>query len=282
MYYPDIDPIIVALGPLAIRWYGVAYLAGFLFCWLLGQWRARHPQLRRPGDDWHPEEISDLVFYGAIGAVLGGRIGYVLFYAFDQFMGDPLFLIRIWQGGMAFHGGLIGSLIGLWLYGRNTGRNLLQVTDFLVPVTPLGLGFGRLGNFANTELPGRATDSAFGLIYPCSADAVRALNPLCTGQWESFARHPSPLYQAFAEGLVLLVIIWWFARKPRPLGAVTGVFLMSYGALRICTEFFREPDSHLGFIFLDAVSMGQLLSLPMVLIGGLLVLWGARSPGARA
>ncbi|MEM6708119.1 MAG: prolipoprotein diacylglyceryl transferase, partial [Pseudomonadota bacterium] len=160
-----------------------------------------------------------------------------------------------------------------WLFGRHTGRGLFQVTDFLVPLTPLGLGFGRLGNFANTELPGRETDSAFGLIYPCSADAVRALNPLCTGQWESFARHPSPLYQAFAEGVVLFVVLWWFASKPRAYGAVSGAFLVGYGLLRIVTEFFREPDAHLGFVFLDAVSMGQLLSLPMVLLGLVLISW---------
>lgn len=282
MHYPDIDPVIVALGPLAIRWYGLAYLAGFAMCWVLGQWRAARPQLRRPGDSWDPEEISDLVFYGAMGAVLGGRVGYVLFYAFDQFLADPLFLLRIWQGGMAFHGGLIGAMLGLWLFARRTQRGLFQVTDFLVPLAPLGLGFGRLGNFANTELPGRATDSAFGLIYPCSAEAVRALNPLCTGQWESFARHPSPLYQAFAEGLVLFVVVWVYARKPRPLGAVSGVFLMSYGLLRICTEFFREPDAHLGFIFLSAVSMGQLLSIPMVLLGLLLVLWFPGRKGSAA
>lgn len=278
VHYPDIDPVIVALGPLAVRWYGLAYLIGFALCWMLGQWRARRPNLRRPGDDWDPEEIGDLVFYGAMGAVLGGRVGYVLFYAFDQFLADPLFLLRIWQGGMAFHGGLLGALIGLWLFARSTGRSLFQVTDFLCPLAPPGLGLGRLGNFANTELPGRATDSAFGLVYPCSADAVRALNPLCTGQWESFARHPSPLYQAFAEGVILFVVVWIFARKPRSLGAVTGVFLMTYGLLRMGTEFFREPDAHLGFIFLEAVSMGQLLSLPMVLLG-LLLLW---RPGRKA
>ena len=281
LHYPAIDPVIVALGPLAVRWYGLAYLAGFAACWYLGRWRAVRPALRRPGDDWNPDEVGDLVFYGAVGAVLGGRVGYVLFYSFDQLLADPLFLFRIWEGGMAFHGGLIGVLVGLWLYGRQTGRGLFQVTDFLVPLTPFGLGFGRLGNFANTELPGRATDSAFGMIYPCSADAVRALNPLCTGTWESFARHPSPLYQAFAEGIVLFLLVWWFARKPRPLGAVTGVFLVGYGVLRMLTEFFREPDAHLGFIFLEAVSMGQLLSLPMVLLGGLLIAWHPGRANAR-
>ena len=279
MHYPAIDPIIVSLGPLAVRWYGLAYLAGFAMCWWLGRWRAERSALRRPGDDWDAEEVGDLVFYGAVGAVLGGRVGYVLFYSFDQFLANPLYLFRIWEGGMAFHGGLLGAMVGLWLFARQTGRGFFQVTDFLVPLAPPGLGFGRLGNFANTELPGRATESAFGLIYPCSADAVRALNPLCTGTWESFARHPSPLYQAFAEGLVLFVVVWWYARKPRPIGAVSGVFLLCYGLLRWTTELFREPDAHLGFIFVEAVTMGQLLSVPMVLLGLLLIAW---HPGRAA
>lgn len=273
LHYPAIDPIIVAFGPLAVRWYGLAYLAAFAVCWWLGTRRAD-----RPGSGWSRAEVSDLVFYGAIGAVLGGRIGYTLFYGYQQLAADPLFLLRIWEGGMSFHGGLLGTLLALWWFGHRTGRSFLQVGDFVAPLVPLGLGFGRLGNFANTELPGRATESMFGLIFPCSADAVRQLNPLCSGAWESFARHPSSLYQAFAEGLVLFVLVWLFSARPRPPGSVSGMFLIGYGMLRFITEFFRVPDSHIGFIALEWLTMGQLLSLPMVAAGAWL-LWRARTAG---
>ncbi len=273
MHYPNIDPIIVALGPLAIRWYGLAYLAGFAACWLLGNWRAERARLHQPGDLWNKQDVSDVVFYGAVGAVLGGRVGYTLFYGFEQLLQDPLFLFRIWDGGMSFHGGLIGCLLGLWWFAHRTGRSVLAVTDFIVPMAPIGLGLGRLGNFANTELPGRATESMFGLIYPCGADAIRAINPLCTGQWEAFARHPSPLYQAFAEGVVLFLVVWLFASKRRPLGAVTGVFLITYGSLRLITEYFRQPDGHLGFIAFEWLTMGQILSVPMIVAGIFLLSW---------
>jgi len=266
-HYPDIDPIIVALGPLAIRWYGVAYLAAFGLCWWLGNRRAD-----RPGSGWTRQEVSDVVFYGAIGAVLGGRLGYTFFYGFEVLRNDPLYLLRIWEGGMSFHGGLIGTLLALWWFGRKTGRTFLQVGDFTAPLVTLGLGCGRLGNFANTELPGRATESVFGIIYPCATDAIRALNPMCSTEWEPFARHPSPLYQAFTEGLVLFLIVWLFSARPRPVGAVSGVFLLSYGVLRTTTEFFREPDVHLGFVALDWLTMGQVLSIPMIFIGIVLIL----------
>jgi phosphatidylglycerol:prolipoprotein diacylglycerol transferase len=272
MHYPAIDPIIISLGPLALRWYGLTYLAGFVVCWWLGNRRAS-----RPGSGWDSQAVSDVVFYGAIGAVLGGRIGYVVFYGFDQLLRDPLWLVRIWDGGMSFHGGLAGALVAMWLYGRRTSRTFFQVSDFIAPLAAPGLGFGRLGNFANTELPGRATESAFGLIYPCSADAIRAINQLCTGQWEAFARHPSPLYQAFTEGLVLFAVVWLVAAKPKPVGLVSGVFLATYGALRFSTEFFRQPDSHLGFLAFDWLTMGQLLSLPMVIVGILIVAYAQRA-----
>lgn len=272
MHYPAIDPIIFSFGPLAVRWYGLAYLAAFAMCWWLGTLRAA-----KPGSGWSAQEVSDVVFYGAVGAVLGGRFGYVFFYGFEQFLRDPLWLIRIWDGGMSFHGGLLGGVAALWWFGRRTSRSFLQVSDFMAPLVPLGLGFGRLGNFANTELPGRATDSLFGMIYPCSADAIRAINPLCTGQWEAFARHPSPLYQAVSEGLVLFVLVWLVSARPRAAGVVSGTFLAGYGALRFATEFFRQPDSHLGFIALDWLTMGQLLSIPMFIIGILLVFRPPRS-----
>jgi len=271
MHYPNIDPIIFSLGPLAVRWYGLAYLAAFATCWWLGTLRAN-----KPGSGWTAQEVSDVVFYGAVGAVLGGRMGYVFFYGFEQFLRDPVWLIRIWDGGMSFHGGLLGALAGLAWFGYRTHRSFFQVSDFVAPLVPLGLGFGRLGNFANTELPGRATESAFGLIYPCAADAIRSINPLCTGQWETFTRHPSPLYQAFTEGLVLFALVWLVSSRPQPTGLVSGVFLIGYGCLRFFTEFFRQPDSHLGFIAFEWLTMGQLLSLPMVIVGIIFVVY-ARS-----
>ena len=274
LHYPDIDPIIFSLGPVAVRWYGLTYLAAFVLCWWLGNRRAD-----RPGSGWNRQEVSDLVFFGAIGAVLGGRVGYTLFYGFEQLLRDPLFILRIWEGGMSFHGGLLGCLLGLWWFGRRTGRQFLEVSDFAAPLVPLGLGFGRLGNFANTELPGRATYSVFGLVYPCAADAIRAINPVCLGEWESFARHPSPLYQAFSEGLVLFAVIWMFSARKRPVGMVSGVFLCSYAVLRLGTEFFRQPDSHLGFIAFEWLTMGQLLSLPMFIAGILLVVFAPKHIG---
>jgi len=271
MHYPDIDPVIFELGPLAVRWYGLAYLAAFATCWWLSVRRAR-----RPGSGWTAEQVSDLVFYGAVGAVLGGRVGFTLFYAFQDWLADPLLVLRIWDGGMSFHGGMLGAMAGIWWFGRQAGKGFFQVTDFVAPAVPPGLGFGRLGNFANTELPGRVTELPWGLIYPCDADAIRPLNPLCLGQWESFARHPSPLYQAAAEGLLLFVLLWLVARSPRATGVVSGAFLSGYGALRFLTEFFREPDPDKGFIAFGWLTMGQALSLPMVLVGILLMVWAQR------
>lgn len=279
MHYPDIDPIILAIGPVAVRWYGLAYLAAFLVCWRLGNWQRTH---RFP--DWTAQQVSDLVFYGALGAVIGGRLGYALFYGFDALLRDPLFVVRIWDGGMSFHGGLLGVVAALALFARRTGRGLWQVTDFVAPLTPIGLGFGRLGNFINAELPGRPTDAPWGLIHSCQADAIRVINPLCTSAWEPFARHPSPLYQAFAEGVVLFAVVWWTAsRRPRT-GVISGVFLAGYGALRLVTERFREPDGHLGFMLMDAVTMGDLLSLPMAVIGVTIIFWAhsrANRPSAN-
>jgi phosphatidylglycerol:prolipoprotein diacylglycerol transferase len=266
MHYPIIDPIIFSFGPVAIRWYGLAYLAAFGCAWWLGQRRAA-------AAGWTHQQVSDLVFYGALGAVIGGRVGYVLFYGFERLLSDPLWLVRIWDGGMSFHGGLLGALVALWWFGRASGRGLFEMTDFAAPLVPTGLGFGRLGNFANMELPGRATDSVFGMIYRCTVDPIRRINPLCTGQWEEFARHPSPLYQALAEGLVLFLIVWLFTTRPRPTGAASGVFLVGYGCMRFITEFARQPDAHLGFIAFDWLTMGQLLSLPMVAFGIFLIWW---------
>jgi len=264
--YPIIDPIIVSLGPVALRWYGLTFLAGFAAVWWLGNLRAK-----QHANKWSPTDISDLVFYGAMGAVLGGRVGYVLFYNFGTLLDDPLYLLRIWEGGMSFHGGFLGVGVAMLLFARKTKLGWLEVTDFLVPLCPIGLGFGRIGNFINMELPGRVTESPFGLVYLC--DAVQGLTNTCIGQWETVARHPSPLYQALTEGLLLFVVVWFVSSKPRKAGLVSGVFLMGYGCVRFFTENFRSPDSHIGFIAFDWLTMGQLLSLPMLIAGILLVLW---------
>lgn len=271
MHYPLIDPVIVSLGPLAIRWYGLSYLMAFVLAYLLMMWRVKH----RPGR-FDAQAVSDLVFHGAIGAVLGGRLGSVLFYNFGHFLADPLYLLRIWEGGMSFHGGLIGAILALWVYARKNGRGFFEVTDFVAPAVPTGLGCGRLGNFANTELPGRITESPFGFYYPCSADSIQAITFTCTGGWETVMRHASPLYQAFAEGLVLFIVVWLVALKARPVAVVSGVFLTGYGVLRVCTEYFRLPDADIGYIAGDWLTLGQIYSLPMIVVGVLIILYGRR------
>lgn len=271
MHYPLIDPVLVSLGPLAIRWYGLSYLAAFVLAYFLMMWRVKN----RPGS-FDAQAVSDLVFYGALGAVIGGRLGSVLFYNFGHFLEDPLYLLRVWEGGMSFHGGLIGAIVALGLFARKTGRGFFEVADFLAPAVPTGLGSGRLGNFANTELPGRVTDSAFGFHYPCSADAIKAITFTCTGEYETVARHVSPLYQAFAEGIVLFVLVWLVALKSRPAAVVSGVFVASYGVLRLFTEYFRLPDAHIGYLAGDWLTLGQIYSLPMVIAGVVLILYGRR------
>ena len=275
MHYPQIDPIIVSLGPVALRWYGLMYLLGFAAVWWLGRKRAATQQ-----PNWSDNELSDMVFYGAIGAVLGGRIGYVLFYNFSAFASDPLYLLRIWEGGMAFHGGLLGVLVAMVLFARKTGRSFISITDFLAPLCPIGLGLGRMGNFINMELPGRVSESGFGLVYPC--DAVMGISPMCVGAWESVARHPSPLYQAVFEGAVLFTLLWLVSRKPRPVGFISALFLCGYGGFRLLTELFREPDAHIGFVLFGGVSMGQLLSLPLLIAGILLGLWSLQHTRSEA
>ena len=263
MYYPLMDNVIISWGPIALRWYGLSYLAGFALCWWLG--RRRAVRLSAQGEPWDPDEVYDLVFYGAMGAVLGGRLGFVFFYGFERFLSDPLWLFRVWDGGMSFHGGLLGVLTGFAIYGARTGRTFLQVADFMAPLCPPGLGLGRLANFINTELPGRVTDSPLGFHYPCYA--VHNLNKLCTGEWEEVTRHASPLYQAFTEGLLLFLLLWWFGKKPRARGAMSGMFLLGYGTFRFSTEFFRNPDFGIGFVAFNWLSMGQLLSIPMIIAG---------------
>jgi len=246
----EINPIALDLGPLQIHWYGLMYLIGFAAAWWLGVRRAR-----LPNSGWNEEQVSDLIFWGAMGVVLGGRMGYVLFYHLDRFVQDPLWLFAVWEGGMSFHGGLLGVIVAMYLFGRKHGKSLFTMTDFVAPLVPIGLGAGRIGNFIGGELWGRVTDVSWGVVFPHAG---------------SLPRHPSQLYEAFLEGLVLFAILWWFSSKPRPKMAVSGLFLILYGLFRSLVEFVREPDAHLQFIAFEWLTMGQLLSLPMIILGLLL------------
>ena len=254
-----IDPIAISLGPLQIHWYGLMYLVAFLSAYLLASLRAK-----QPGSGWSEKQISDLIFYGALGVILGGRFGYVLFYHFDYFLQDPLWLFAVWEGGMSFHGGLLGVVAVLLWFSRSQGKTLLQIGDFVAPLVPLGLAAGRVGNFIGGELWGRATDQTWGVIFPRAGDQL--------------ARHPSQLYEALLEGVVLFSVLWIYSAKQRRSGAVAGLFLLLYGLTRSFVEFFREPDAHLGLIGFDFLSMGQILSAPMILIGLWLLMRRAENP----
>ena len=251
---PVIDPAIFELGFLSPKWYGMMYLVGFVAAWFLANKR-----LARTG--WSKEQLSDLLFWGFLGVILGGRIGYVFFYQFELFLQDPIYLFKINEGGMSFHGGLLGVLIALWLTARKLKVPFLVVGDFVAPLVPIGLGAGRIGNFINAELWGRQSDVPWAIIFP-------GAGPL--------PRHPSQLYEFALEGVALFVILWWFSKRPRPIGAVSGVFLLGYGSFRFFVEYFREPDAHLQDLFLDLFSRGQLLSAPMIIGGLLLILWAYR------
>lgn len=253
MIYPNIDPIAFQLGPLKVHWYGIMYLIGFGAAWWLGRLRAD-----RPNSGWTEQQIGDLIFYGALGAVLGGRIGYVLFYDLPAYVAEPLRIFKVWEGGMSFHGGLIGVLVAMTLYSRHINKTFFETMDFLAPLVPIGLGAGRIGNFINGELWGRISDVPWAMVFPNGG-------PL--------ARHPSQLYEAFLEGLVLFTILWWYSHKPRPRMAVSGLFLLCYGLFRFTVEFVRMPDAQLGYLALGWVTMGQVLSTPLILIGGALWWW---------
>ena len=252
--YPNIDPVALQLGPIKIHWYGITYLIGFAAAWWLGRLRAR-----RPGSGWSEQQVGDLLFSGAPGVILGGRIGYVLFYDLPVYLDNPLRIFQIWQGGMSFHGGLIGLLIGMWLFGRRYRKGFFEVTDFLAPLAPIGLGAGRIGNFINGELWGKVSDVPWAMVFPTGG-------PL--------PRHPSQLYEAFLEGAVLFAIVWIYSSRPRPLRAVSGVFLLGYGIFRFLVEFVRMPDPQLGYLAFGWVTMGQVLSAPMIVAGAIL-LWVA-------
>ncbi|MGB3276477.1 MAG: prolipoprotein diacylglyceryl transferase [Castellaniella sp.] len=258
MPFPHIDPIALQLGPIAIHWYGLMYLAGFGLAWLLGRWRIQHHPVP---DGLTLRDLEDIIFYGVLGVVLGGRLGYVLFYKFDDYLAHPLAIFEVWQGGMSFHGGLIGVILAMLYFARKRGQPLLAIGDFIAPLIPLGLAAGRLGNFINGELWGRPTDLPWGMVFPGAGDGT--------------PRHPSQLYEMGLEGFALFALVWWFARTPRPTGQVGAVFLMGYGLFRFLVEFTREPDDFLGLLA-GGLTMGQILSLPMILIGLALFIWAAK------
>jgi phosphatidylglycerol---prolipoprotein diacylglyceryl transferase len=257
LVHPQFDPIAIKLfGPLAIRWYGLTYLIGFALLWLAGRYAIKS----RSHTKVSAQQFDDLLFYGILGVILGGRLGYVLFYKFGDYLVEPWKIFFVWEGGMSFHGGFLGVIIAMWWYAKARGLKWLTVTDFIAPLVPLGLGAGRIGNFINAELWGRATDVPWAMIFP-NVDRV--------------PRHPSQVYEFALEGVVLFALLWWFAAKPRPRGAVSACFLIGYGVFRFAVEFTREPDGFLGLLALG-LSMGQWLSLPMVLAGLALFAWSYR------
>ncbi|MDD9822648.1 MAG: prolipoprotein diacylglyceryl transferase [Gammaproteobacteria bacterium] len=263
--HPNFDPVAVSIGPLSVHWYGLMYLAGFAIGVWLGRHRARAQSSAGGGNggdrganaNWQTGEITDLLFYIACGVIIGGRLGYVLFYNPAFYAGNLGAAFAIWDGGMSFHGGLLGVLAAVWWYARHTGRRFLAVGDFLAPLIAPGLGLGRLGNFINQELWGRASDAPWAVLFHTMPDAPR---------------HPSQLYEFALEGVALFVIVWLYSARRRAVGRVSGMFLLGYGAARFGVEFFREPDAHLGTVAFDWLTMGQLLSAPMIGLGAYL-LW---------
>ena len=247
MNLAQIDPVALSIGSLQLRWYGLMYLAGFGLGWMLGRWRAS-----RPGSGWTGPDVDDLLTCVMIGIILGGRLGYVLFYDLPVYINDPMEIVRIWNGGMSFHGGLLGVLGAFWYFARSRGRSFLEVSDFIAPLVPQGLFFGRLGNFINGELWGKVSDVPWAIVFPGAGP-----NP----------RHPSQLYEAALEGLVLFFMVWIFSSKPRKTGAVSGLFALGYGVFRFAVEFVRMPDVQLGYLAFGWLTMGQLLCVPLILAG---------------
>lgn len=261
LQYPDIDPIAFSIGSFSVHWYGIMYLFAFVSAWLVAMHRAK-----QPGALVTQAQVENLITYGAFGVILGGRFGYVMFYNFEYWLTDPLWLFRVWEGGMSFHGGLIGVIVAMLIYAKRIARPFIGLMDFVAPIVPLGLGFGRLGNFIGQELWGRVTDVPWAVVFP------KAMDP------EGIGRHPSQLYQACLEGLVLFVILFWFSAKPRPRGAVAGLFLVGYATFRFLTEFVREPDQGIGFDLLGWMTRGQLLCVPMFLVGVVVLVYAYRAP----
>lgn len=260
--HPQFDPVAIHLGPLAIRWYGLMYLVGFALIWIAGRYRIA----RNPGGVWSRQDLDDALFYGILGTILGGRLGYVLFYKLGDYLQEPWRILFVWEGGMSFHGGLLGVLLAMAWFAKKRSQDWLAITDFIAPLVPLALGAGRLGNFINAELWGRPANVPWAMVFP-NVDAV--------------PRHPSQLYEFALEGVVLFGILWWFSSKPRPRGAVSALFLIGYGAFRFLVEFTREPDSFLGLLALG-LSMGQWLSVPMIAAGIAMAVWAWRTQPTRA
>lgn len=251
--YPEIDPVAFALGPLKVHWYGIAYLLSFVAAWRLAILRSKK--------SWSPvkkEQVEDLIFYSALGVILGGRIGYVLFYKFGDFLQDPIGLFKVWEGGMSFHGGFLGVVCAAVFFARKYRIRFLVLADFVAPLAPVGLFLGRLGNFVGQELWGRPTEGWWAMVFP--KDQLQ------------LPRHPSQLYEAALEGVLLFVVLWWMSSKPRPAGLLGGSFLMGYGLLRFIVEFAREPDAHLAnSLLFDWMTRGQVLCVPMIVAGGVLI-----------
>lgn len=260
--FPHIDPIAVKLGPVAIHWYGLSYVAGIaLAWWYLGR--------RAAGSGWRREEVGDVVFYAALGGVLGGRLGYILFYNAHAYLSDPWSVFAVWRGGMSFHGGVIGLVLALMWYARSSGRRFVEVSDFIVQGVPIGLGLGRIANFINQELWGAPTSLPWGVLFT---------HPAAGG----IARHPSQLYEAALEGVVLFMVLFVVARRSPAPGLLTGLFLLLYGVFRCAVEFVREPDQHIGYLAGGWLTMGQLLSLPMILAGLVFIVRARAGAGGRA
>lgn len=257
LMFPNIDPVLLSIGPLQIHWYGMMYLVSFALAFVILTRRSQ-----QPASPVKSAQVEDLVLYAAFGVILGGRMGYVLFYNFGQFLHDPLWLFKVWDGGMSFHGGMLGVMLAMALYARRISCHYVDLMDFIAPLIPIGLGFGRLGNFINQELWGRATDMPWGMVFPNDPYGL--------------IRHPSQLYEAALEGLLAFLILYWFTQKPRPRYTASALFLILYGVFRFGVEFVREPDGHIGFDLFGWMSRGQILSLPMIIAGIVLFTWAYR------